>query len=222
MATSIMAVKATPKALALIEEEKNKKGEELTKLEKVRVAGPSYIPAILTGVSTIACIFGANALNKKQQAALMSAYALLDSSYRDYKRKVSEVYGEEADKEIRSSIAKDHYKENVVTDKKKQLFYDEFSERYFEATTETVLRAEYEINKNISQYGGAYLNEFYALLDIPGTDYGNHLGWSKEEMYDTWWDSWLNFDHTKVIMDDGLECCIIAFAQEPTFGFEDY
>ena len=86
--TSVLAVKATPKALALIEAAKEEKGEELTPVETVQVAGPVYIPAIVTGVSTIACIFGANALNKRQQAALMSAYALLDSSYKEYKAKV--------------------------------------------------------------------------------------------------------------------------------------
>lgn len=77
VATSIMAIKATPKALELIEEAKKEKGEELSKWETVKVAAPKYIPAMMTGVATIACIFGANVLNKRQQASLISAYASL-------------------------------------------------------------------------------------------------------------------------------------------------
>ena len=57
VATSIMVIKATPKALELIEEAKKEKGEELSKWETVKVAAPKYIPAMMTGVATIACIF---------------------------------------------------------------------------------------------------------------------------------------------------------------------
>ena len=76
IATTITAVQATPKAIKLLKEAELEKGENLTKLEIVRVAGPTYIPSVLLGVSTIACIFGANALNQKKQASLMSAYAV--------------------------------------------------------------------------------------------------------------------------------------------------
>lgn len=44
LATTITAVKATPKALRLIEEAEKEKGEELTKWEKVKTAVSSYIP----------------------------------------------------------------------------------------------------------------------------------------------------------------------------------
>ena len=161
VATSVMAVKATPKALYLLEQAKEEKGEELTKFELVQVAGPVYIPSIIIGVSTIACIFGANALNKRQQAALMSAYALLDNSYKEYKAKVKGLYGEDADAVVKNSIAKDKYeKEEIVVDDGKRLFYDEFSGRYFESTSENVIKAEYELNRETALYGGVYLNRF--------------------------------------------------------------
>lgn len=222
--TSVMAVKATPKAMRLLEAAKKEKGEELTKLEAIKVAGPSYIPAIVTGVSTIACIFGANILNKRQQAAIMSAYALLDSTYKDYQKKVEELYGEDANDRVKSEIAKDKYADDEVTltDDNKQLFYDEFSGRYFESTTEDVIKAEYALNRRLAEFNGAYLNEFYEMLDIPPVDYGEHLGWSSAEIYDTQWSTWLDFAHKKVTMDDGLECYIISWSVDPTFGFEDY
>lgn len=44
-----------------------------------------YIPTAAFGLSTIACIMGANALNSRKQAALTSAYALINQSYKEYK-----------------------------------------------------------------------------------------------------------------------------------------
>ena len=223
VATSILAVKATPKAVALLTTAEEEKGEELTKMEVVKIAGPAYIPAIVTGVSTIACICGANILNQRQQAALMSAYALLDNSYKDYKNKVIELYGEGADDKIREELAKDVYKESDVEPMDNtNLYYDEYSERYFNATAEQVLRAEYEINKRIMETSGVYLNEFYELAGLEPTDYGDYMGWSFCEMVETAWMNWLDFHHKKVVMDDGLEVTIISFNFEPTFDFENY
>ena len=112
VATTVLAVKATPKAIKLLEKAEEEKGEKLTKTEIVKVAGPVYIPTILSGASTIACIFGANILNKRKQASLMSAYALLDNSYKEYRGMVSELYGEEAEERIKSELAKDKYDED--------------------------------------------------------------------------------------------------------------
>lgn len=222
-ATSIMAVKATLKAMMLLDDARKEKGDDLTKFEKVMVAGPAYIPAVVVGVSTIACIFGANALNKRQQTALMSAYALLDSSYKEYKSKVVDLYGEEIDSRVREEIAKDKYTgDNKSNDNDNVLFYDEFSGRYFESTTADVLKAEYETNKKISGWGGAYLNDFYHALGLDPTEYGGHLGWSASGLYEMYREQWLDFNHEKFILDDGLEGYIITFVQEPILGFEDY
>lgn len=224
IATSVMAVKATPKALLMAEEAKRDKGEELTKFELVKAAGPAYIPAVLTGVSTLACIFGANILNQRKQASLISAYALVDNSYKEYKKKVGELYGEEANERVKEEIAKDKYEETeIIVSGDKKLFYEEFSGRYFEATTEQVLRAEYEVNRMLEmEYGGLYLNEWFELLGLEATDYGNHLGWSTWYLSEVYWHNWIEFTHRKVVLDDGLECTIIEVIQEPIFDFENY
>lgn len=223
VATAVMTAKATPKALDLLKKAEEEKGEELTKLEKVKYAGPAYIPAAITGVATIACIFGANMLNKRQQAALMSAYALLDNSYKDYKKKVVELYGEEVDQHIKNEIVKDKYEESVIeVHDNKQLFYDSFGERYFESTMEDVLRAEAVINKKLSLWAGASLNELYEALDIPPTKEGDRVGWSSGSLMEAVWSTWLDFDHDKVVMDDGLECYIISTTVEPVYDFEYY
>ena len=210
VATSITAVKATPKAIKLIEKREQEKGEKLTVLETIKVAGPAYIPSLSIGASTIACIFVANGLNKKQQASIMSAYALLDTSYKEYKRKVEEIYGEETDKLVKEGISKDKYDESVeVVDSDKELFFDFYSLRYFSVSIDQLMNAENCINEVLSKRGYVSLNEFYELVDLPPVDFGYNQGWNWEEC------NYIVFKHEKTRMDDGLECTILSMDLEP-------
>ena len=84
-ATTITTVKATPKTLRLIEEAEKEKGEKLTKWETVKIASPSYISMAGLCLVTMACVIGAEILNQKRQASLLSTYVLLDQSYKDYR-----------------------------------------------------------------------------------------------------------------------------------------
>lgn len=230
-ATSIMTAKATVKAFETVNEVECEKKRELTKKEIVMVAAPSYIPAILIGASTVVCILGANALNKKQQAMLSSAYALASTSFKEYKNKVKELYGEETHNNVINAIVTEKAKDVHINssymfsncdtslggDSEPRLFYDVFSDRYFETTTEQVLSAEYHLNRNYILRGYATLNEFYEFLGLEPTDYGEILGWAPldEGMY------WVEFNHRKLIMDDGLECCILELPFEPREEYLD-
>ena len=221
--TSIMAVKATPKAIRILEEAKEEKGEELTVVETVRAAGPIYIPAFISGASTIACIFGANILSKRNQATLASAYAFLNNSYKEYKNKVSELYGDDANDNIRKGIAKDKYKDynDSFTDDK-QLYFDEYSGRYFQSTPEDIQKAEYEINRTLAIDDGVYLNDWYEHIGLEPLDHGRDFGWSTGINYEQYLQTWIDFSHTKTVLDDGLECVIVSFNQEPVYDFENY
>lgn len=222
VATSVMAANATPKALALVEEAKEK-NEEFTKLNYVVAALPAYIPAIVTGVSTIACIFGANVLNKRTQASLTSAYALLNRSYNEYRAKAIELYGDEADDKIKEGIAKDKCVGDVkLNNNDKQLFYDDYSGRYFESTIEDVLQAEYNLNRKVALSGGAFLNDFYNELGLSETEYGDYLGWSADQLKEMHWNPRVEFGHSKFTFDDGLECTIITLESDPTHDFTEY
>ena len=223
VATAVSAVRVTPKVMSLLEAQEAEKEAELTTVEKIQIAGPHYIPTMLIGAGSIVCMFGANALNKKQQASITSAYALLDNSFKQYKLKVEELYGEGTNTRVIGEIAKDKYEEeDIEFENDEQLFYDDFSGRYFNATMLEVVSAEYDMNRQLSMHSGAYLNDFYRLLGLEEEDYGDFLGWSQALMYDMYWDNWLEFVHEKVVMDDGLECTIIRFGYEPTPDFEDY
>lgn len=152
IATSVMAVKATPKATKLLEASEQEKGEKLTKMEMVKIAAPAYIPAAAVGISTIACIFGANILTKHSQASMASAYALLDRSYKEYRNKVNALYGEEADDKVVTEVANDYYEEcnEIFVDEEDddmKLFFDYNTLQMFRAPMSKV------INKTIMDGG---------------------------------------------------------------------
>lgn len=219
IATAVTAVKATPKAMKRIEKATDEKGEKLTTMETIVVAGPVYIPSAAIGASTIVCIFGANKLNKHQQAALASAYALADNAYKEYRGKVKELLGDETDIQIRDAIATDKRNEDIVayapgittlaSKGEKMLFYEEYRGKYFEATMEEVLNAQYHLNRNFALRGYACLNEFYDFLGLDETDFGDILGWDWNEMIEDGLTPWIDFNNRMVVMDDGLECCMI-------------
>lgn len=177
-----------------------------------------YIPSVVMGVTTIACILGANVLNRHHQAALTSAYALLDRSYKEYKNKVVEMYGEEADEAVEEAIREEH----VHGREEKQLFYDERSDRYFESTLFNVQKAEYTINRNLMMTDYAYLNDWYEELDLDIVEDGYALGWTPCMLMDMYWQPWLDFDHEHWTTKDGRSCITIRFWQEPIKDFEDY
>ena len=178
VSTAFATARATPKALLLIQEAEAQKGEDLTTLEKVKVAAVPYIPAVLLGSATIVCIFGAQMLNRKTQSSMASAYALLDQGFKDYRRKLKELYGDEADKKVIEALAVEKSQTVYINasyltgpcdlsleenSSKPVLWYDKYSKRFFTASLEQVLMAEYHLNRNYILRGEAVINELYEL-----------------------------------------------------------
>lgn len=223
VASTIMAIKATPKAIALLKTAEDEKRSELTKFEIIRTAAPAYIPTAITCMSTIICIFGANVLNKKQQATLMSAYALLDDSFKKYREAATNVYGDDADANIKVEMAKmayvscdgySVYNPDMDFDSEQLLFYDFFAQRYFNTTLAAVINAQYHLNRNLMLRGYVTLNEFYDFLGIESIKDGDDLGWNMDYLM-TGGYLWLDFKNEHAKMEDGMECCIISPFVEP-------
>lgn len=219
--TSALSVKATPKALELLEEAKQKKGEDLTVIETIEVAWKPYIPAIISGCSTIACIFGANILNTRNQASLMSAYALLDNAYKEYRNKVNDIYGEESKTNVTQEIIKSKFNDDndMELDDSKLLFFDYQSMQFFQSTMEEVMHAENEFLETFHERGYACLNEYYDMLHIPHADYGYQLGWFDIENNDPYNCHELEFEYEKVLINDDLECWIISTNIPPALDY---
>ena len=232
--TTVLAVKETPKALECVEAAKSAKmaenGENLSRLETIEACWTCYAPSAAVGIATIGCIFGANVLNHRQQAYLASAYAFLDRSFREYKESVKEVFGEEGHQRVMDNlmvekaepptISGNLFGESFdfgVTNDEKHLFYDSFSERYFEATFSDVLLAEYHTPRNFAiGYGEVSAQEFYTFLGLDTPEDIKPLAWYVCDSF-----SFIDFVHTKKFIDDGpnnppVECWVIEMPFPPT------
>ena len=76
IATTVTAVRATPKALQLIDAREIKEEKRLSTAEVVKTTWKCYIPAAMTGTLSVACLIGASSVNAKRNAALATAYTL--------------------------------------------------------------------------------------------------------------------------------------------------
>lgn len=161
-----------------------------------------------------------NALNQKKQASLMSAYAMLNESYKQYRKAAKTVYGEDADDKIHAEMAKDAmvstydwgyqvYNMDMDSDSERLLFYDLASKKYFRTTMAAVLNAQYHVNRNLSVRGVCPLNEYLSFLGLDEVDGGDVIGWDICYMIEEMDCYWLDFDNHKTTLEDGLECIII-------------
>lgn len=222
-ATTIMAVKATPKALKKIEDATIEKDDVLTPIETVKATWKCYIPAAVTGVTSTACLIGASSVNTRRNAALMTAYNVTRTALSEYKDKVVETIGEKKEQVIRESIAKDkvekdpvHSKEVIITEKGNTLCYDGVFGRYFKSDIDTIKRAINSVNRKIVA-GDMYvsLNEFYDEIGLMPVDIGNQLGWNID-------DGEIEIEFSSQIAEDGTPCLVIGYNVAPKYGYSRY
>lgn len=221
IATTVLAVKATPKATKLMLAAEQEKGEKLSPMEVVKVAWKPYVPAMVSGVSTMVCIFGINHFNTKRQASLMSAYALLENSFKEYRKHAEELYGETTDMDIKTKIVESIFNENGITkpEDEKLLFFDYQSKQFFESTMQHVAQAECEFLDNLHDRGYACINEYYDILGIPGVEYGYQLGWYDFENNDPYNCHEFEINLEEVTIKDDVQCWVISFSMPPSFDY---
>lgn len=188
--STILAVKATPKALMLIEDARYEKGEELTAVEKTKACWKCYIPAATAGVAGIACVMGANSVSAKRTAALTAAYQISETALSEYRDKVVETIGEKKEQAIRSQVHKDRIEKNpvsqntvLVTGHGNTLCYDYWTGRYFYSDIDKIKRAQNDFNKDLLDEMCKPLNEFYDLLNLDHVAIGDEIGWTIDKGY---------------------------------------
>jgi hypothetical protein len=218
ISTTVMAVKATPKALDHIQWAQHDADHNLTTKEIVQVAWKHYIPAASIGVVTLACIIGAQRINSKRSAALVTVYTITENAFKEYKAKVKQEIGSGKEEKIRSEIAKDYIEsapmvnaEVMVTGLGEQLCYDTFTGRYFKSDIETIRRAQNDINAGVINDMYASHNDFYRLIGLPPTSYGEEIGWNMDNM--------MNLEYSAHLAEDGRPCISIEYHATPVRGF---
>lgn len=226
--TTILAVKATPKALDLIaaaEDEKfdNGHGEALTKLEVVKAAWKPYIPAAIACVTSATCLIGASSVHSKRNAALATAYNLSATALSEYKEKVIETIGEKKERTIRDKVAEERVKNEpvnpsaiIVSGNGNTRCFDTITKRRFISDIEAIKKIVNELNRRMIN-GDDYvsLNDFYYELGLDGSSIGDELGWNVS-------DGLIELDFSAQLDKDGVPCIVIDYTVTPKRGFQFY
>lgn len=221
---TFMAVKATPKALYLIETKKEESEvEELTPVETIKTCWKCYIPAALTTVVSAACLIGASTVSAKRNAALATAYSISEAALREYQEKVVEVIGKKKEKAVRDAVAKDQIERDPVTKSEvviidsnsNTLCYEPLSGRYFKSTIDKIKKAEIKLDRQMIQEMYVSLNDFYWEIGLDGTDLGDKMGWNLSKGY-------IDLSFSSQLADDGIPCAVIVYGIPPVYDYQNY
>lgn len=219
--STVTAVRATPKALILLDKKKKEeKKEKLKKSEVIKTTWKCYIPSVITGVISIGCLIGASTVNYKRNAALATAYSLSESALKLYQEKVIETIGEKEEQKVKDAVAKERIdrtpvvsKEVIITEKGNTLCFDTISSRYFKSDVETLRRAENEINRRLYNELYITLNEFYYEIGLTSTKIGDELGWSINSSGP------IKLSFSSQLAADDTPCLVVDYETLPKYDF---
>ena len=158
-----------------------------------------YAPAVILGSASLGCLLASNDILRKRNAALSAAYMTVDKSFKEYRQRVVDRFGEEVEKEIRynikaeevtSTVVAEDGSETTVTETVKTMdpnLYSDYAKFFDEASPYWQKDPEYNFMflKSQQQYandllkarGRLFLNEVYEMLGIDKTKAGQIVGW---------------------------------------------
>lgn len=226
--STVLAVKATPKAVLLLEERKKEtKTEKLPGVEILKTTWKCYAPSAVAGLAAYACIIGASSVNARRNAAIAAAYKLSETALSEYKESVLETVGEETEKEIRDKVAKKKVSKDIpkksdiiITEKGNTLCFEPLSGRYFKSDAMKIKEAKNNINASILSdafSSGASLNDFYDEIGLPPTNLGDTLGWNLTNLVDIEFSSQIAGEDS---VYEGMPCLVIDYINPPTYNYD--
>lgn len=217
----ISAVKATPKAMRLVDDKcHDLKKETLSKKEFLQAVWKPYLPCCLSFIGSTICIVGASSINYKRNAALGAAYALSERTLIRYRDKVIDTLGERKEREIRDKIAQDSVNKDqpspnqiIVTAKGNTLCKDEISGRYFKSDIETIKQTINKLNRRLTYDHYISLNEFYYELGLDGIKNGDLMGWNMDN-------GLIEPMFNACITEDDEPCIVFDVSISPKYDFD--
>lgn len=218
VATTVTAVRATPKALELIDEREIKESKRLSNMEVVQTTWKCYVPAAVTGTLSAACLIGASSVNMRRNAALATAYTLSEAALKEYKEKAVEVVGEKKEQAIRDAVAKDKVVKNpvsgsevIMTGKGDVLCLDVISMRYFRSSRDVLEKAANKLNRRMRDEMYISLNDFYDEIGLVHTKIGDDLGWDIDM------DGYIDLNFSAQLAEDDTPCLVIDYRIAPHY-----
>lgn len=158
-----------------------------------------YGPAVILGALSITGILAGHNITRKRNLALAAAYATVDKSFKEYRGRVIERFGEELDKELKYNIKSKEIEEVVTDEKGKEKtvkntidvvdpneisdyarFFDDGCigwEKDAEHNLFFLKQQQNWANERLKKRGYLFLNEVYEMLGIPATRAGQQVGW---------------------------------------------
>lgn len=232
-----MAVRATPKALILIEEEKRRinndiledakinekpvppKIDHLEPVDVVKTVWKCYIPATATAILSASCLIGASTINAKRNAALATAYTLSETALKDYQKKVIETIGEKKEEAVRDAVAEEKLKrdpignkEVFITPKGDTLCYDVISGRYFRGDIDKLRRVANDLDRQLRDEMFVSLNDFYYEIGLDPVKLGDLLGWNIDK-------DRIELQLSSQLASDDTPCLVIDYECAPRYDF---
>lgn len=241
--TVVLAVRATPKAEILLNEEKEYQLElanaqlddddnfitannmTYNKLDIFKKVAPVYIPTLVLGGVSIACILESYHVGTKRTAALGAAYSIAEKTLSEYQNKVIETIGSQKETDIRDAIAKDHVDKdisdkpvpNILTTRDgNTLCFDDRNGRWFYSDIAKLKAAQNQFNHDLlCGYSNGSLNDFYMMIGLDPTGDGDDLGWARPDQLE------LVFSYVPYPTTEEPAACI-NFSIDPYPGFENF
>lgn len=159
-----------------------------------------YGPAVALGVLSISSILASNNIMRKRNIALAAAYTVVDSSFKDYRARLVERFGEELDRELKYNVKTEQVEEIVVDEKGNESIvtntvktvnpanrYSQYARCFTDGcightkdpiyNLGVVRQNEKFANIKYRTDGYLFLNDVYEMFGFPKTPAGQIVGW---------------------------------------------
>ena len=223
MAT-LSGIRYTQEAREAIDAKKEESGvDRLSVVDTIKTAGPYFIPSIIFTSMGIACILKGNKMNLNREAAAITAYALSESTLRDYRDRTREIVGEKKERDIREAVAKEIADRNqpkpgsiIVTGNGDCLCFDNVTNQYFKSSKVKIESAINNLNCDMLHGEDVItLNDYCLKLGLEEVELGQELGWKHDE------NGLIKVSFTAVVTENGDPCLVIVHDTIPKPIYRD-
>lgn len=193
IATEMLGFWFMHKEAPIVRDRLDELGENANWKDKIKAAGPVYLPALGMLVLSTGSIIGGCVAGEKKAAVLTGLYTASEAALRKYERKVVDKIGRDKAQEIQDAIAKDYISENppavgrnkiYATGNGDKLIYDPLSGRYFTSEPSKIIAAMNLLNHRILSEEWVSVNEWYEELELEPVGLGDDKGWNHDHMID--------------------------------------
>jgi len=186
---------------------------------KAELTWKVYIPAATCLAMTITATICANRVSERRAAAMASAYAFAEKSFKEYREKTLKKVGKGKEQAIRDEIAEDHVATNppnptvlaLAAQQGSVLCRDKWSDRYFVSDMESIRKAVNDFNHELINSTHLSLTEFYHLIGLAPIGASDELGWDSNDK--------LELNYTTALTKNNVPCLVIDFVNRPNHRY---